>query len=144
SNGDADSDAGNGGAGVGVGTGGHGGDAEANGGDSSTYGFTNSSSSADGGHGGPANVYASQNTPVNNDFNFDHSFNENSDNTYIKDSYNRDNHGVDNHDGGSINNSVVAGRDVDQSSHYDNHSRVYDSFNTDNSRHSVDISDDHS
>ncbi|HEX8933099.1 MAG TPA: hypothetical protein VF788_02675, partial [Pseudonocardiaceae bacterium] len=43
-----------------------------------------------------------------------------------------------------INNSVVAGRDVDQSSHYDNHSRVYDSFNTDNSRHSVDISDDHS
>ncbi len=139
--GDADSEGGNGGDGVGIA--GRGGDAEANGGHATTYGYTNSSSSADGGHGGPANVYASQNTPVNNDFKFDHSFNENSDNTYVTDSYNRDNHGVDNQ-GGHIDHSVVAGHDIKDAYNTDDHSRIDHSFNTDNSYHNVDNSDDHS
>jgi hypothetical protein len=141
--GDADSEGGDGGAGVGVGTAGRGGDAEANGGHANTYGYTNADSSADGGHGGDANVYAPQDTRVNNDFKFDHSFNEDNDTTYIRDSGNQDNDGVDNK-GGYMDHSIAAGDDIRDSFNNDDHSRIDHSFNTDNHRTNIDASDDHS
>ncbi|MGH3912692.1 MAG: hypothetical protein ACRDTC_04685, partial [Pseudonocardiaceae bacterium] len=88
-------------------------------------------SSADGGAGGaggPAYVYADQDTTVVNDFDFEDSFNE-------------DNDGVDNQ-GGLIHNSNVAGDDIEDSFNSDDDTVVNDSFNTDNSVTNIDASDD--
>jgi hypothetical protein len=71
------------------------------------------------------------------------SFHDGSDNTVVNDSFNKDNHGVDN-TGGTINNSAVAGHDLDNSQNSDNHSTVSNSHNSDNSETNVQASDDHS
>ncbi|HET9117426.1 MAG TPA: hypothetical protein VFN75_05000, partial [Pseudonocardiaceae bacterium] len=98
------SQGGAGGPGGGLGVGGNGGfagsggNADAHGGDAHTLGYTTAGSSADGGqggHGGAADVSANQNTLVDNNFRFDHSFNEDNHTTYIDHSFNHDNYGVD-------------------------------------------------
>ncbi|MGH3785502.1 MAG: hypothetical protein ACRDRG_02895 [Pseudonocardiaceae bacterium] len=118
---------------LGVGVGGNGGiadaDASANGGNASAA--TVAQSSADGGAGGAggnAQVIAPQETTVVNDFDFKNSFNE-------------DNDGVDNK-GGIINDSNVAGDDIEDSFNSDDDTVVNDSFNTDNSKFNLDASDD--
>lgn len=122
------------------GRGGHGGDA-----------------SADGGRAGDGgNVQASQYNALEQDYEFENSFNEDNSTTttvindsfkedndvfYANRSFNQDNDGVDNA-GGYITDSIVAGDDVENSG---NSVETYDidgSFNTDNSRTSIDASDD--
>ncbi|MGH3977439.1 MAG: hypothetical protein ACRDRZ_00290 [Pseudonocardiaceae bacterium] len=138
----ADSEGGDGGAGVGVGAGGDGG--EANGGDvdneagdSAAVNETSAESSADGGDGGNSYVDADQDVTVENNFRFEDSFNEDNDVTVIKDSFNEDNDGVEND--GTIEHSVVAGDDINDSFNSDDDVKVEDSYNKDNSETDVDI-----
>jgi hypothetical protein len=69
------------------------------------------------------------------------SFNEDNDTTVYKNSFNQDNDGVDNK-GGVINDSVVAGDDIDRSFNSDDDTYIDRSFNTDNSETNIDASDD--
>jgi hypothetical protein len=68
------------------------------------------------------------------------SFNEDNDVTVIEDSFNQDNDGVDNK-GGTIDDSVVAGEDINDSLNSEEETTVSDSYN-DNSETTVDASDD--
>lgn len=68
------------------------------------------------------------------------SFNQDNDVNVIEDSFNQDNDGVDNK-GGTIEDSVVAGDDIEDSLNSDDDTTVSDSFNVDNSTN-VDASDD--
>jgi hypothetical protein len=148
------SQGGAGGPGVGQGVGGNGGfagsggDADAHGGDAQTLGYTTAGSTADGGqggNGGDATVDANQNTLVNNDLNFDHSFNEDNHTTYIDHSFNHDNHGVDN-TGGNIDHSVVTGDGIDHSFNTQNdlhYTEIQDSFNHVEDNHVLDLDVNH-
>ncbi len=69
------------------------------------------------------------------------SFNQDNDVNVIEDSFNQDNDGVDNK-GGTIDDSVVAGDDIEGSLNSDDDTAVVDSFNEDNSETNVDVSDD--
>jgi hypothetical protein len=123
---------------------GHGGNADADGGNATTLGYTSSQSSADGGDGGEggnAYVYADQDTNVRNDFDFNRSFNEDNDTFYAKNSFNQDNDGVDNA-GGRIDDSVVAGDDINRSFNSDDDVEINNSYNTDNREYNIDNSDD--
>ena len=75
------------------------------------------------------------------DVDIDGSFNSDNDATVIDDSFNQDNDGVDNK-GGTIDDSIVAGEDVEESGNSDDDTTVSDSLNTDNSETNVDASDD--
>lgn len=75
------------------------------------------------------------------DVTIDDSFNEDNDVNVIEDSFNQDNDGVDNK-GGTIEDSVVAGDDIEGSLNSDDDTTVEGSFNTDNSETNVDASDD--
>ena len=75
------------------------------------------------------------------DVTIEDSFNEDNDVNVIEDSFNQDNDGVDNK-GGSIEDSVVAGEDIEDSLNSDDDTTVDDSFNTNNSETNVDASDD--
>lgn len=75
------------------------------------------------------------------DVTIEDSFNEDNDVTVIEDSFNEDNDGVDNK-GGTIDESVVAGDDVEDSLNSDDDTSVDNSFNADNSETTVDASDD--
>jgi hypothetical protein len=127
---------------------GDGGNADAHGGNATTYGVTAANSNADGGNGGNAgnaDVNATQNTGVSNHFDFDHSFNEDSHQTYIDHSFNRDNHGVDN-TGGHIDHSVVTGDGIDRSFNTENdlhYTEVKDSYNHVEDNHLVDVDINH-
>ncbi|HKR48934.1 MAG TPA: IniB N-terminal domain-containing protein [Pseudonocardiaceae bacterium] len=68
------------------------------------------------------------------------SYNQDNDVTTIEDSFNEDNDGVDNKDG-TIEDSAVAGEDVEESLNSDDDTIVNESFNADNSEN-VDVSDD--
>jgi hypothetical protein len=59
--------------------------------------------------------------------------------TIVEDSFNQDNDGVDNK-GGTIDDSIVAGDDVENSGNQDNDTEVTDSFNEDNDTVTVDDS----
>ncbi|MGH3912693.1 MAG: IniB N-terminal domain-containing protein [Pseudonocardiaceae bacterium] len=69
------------------------------------------------------------------------SFDQDNDVNVIEDSFNQDNDGVDNK-GGTIEDSVVAGEDIEGSLNSDDDTTVSDSLNTDNSETNVDASDD--
>jgi hypothetical protein len=69
------------------------------------------------------------------------SFNQDNDVNVIEDSFNQDNDGVDNK-GGTIDDSVVAGEDIEDSLNSDDDTVVRDSYNVDNSEANVDASDD--
>ncbi|MGH3776491.1 MAG: hypothetical protein ACRDRR_12305 [Pseudonocardiaceae bacterium] len=141
----SDVEGGDAGDGVGVGAGGNGGSAD--GGNARADG-------GDGGNGG--DVYTDQSTTVNQDYRFEDSFNEDNDTTtnirdsfnedndttYIRDSFKSDDDGVDNK-GGHIEDSVVAGRDIDDSFNSDDDVEIDDSFNTDYREYNIDASDDH-
>lgn len=75
------------------------------------------------------------------DVTIEDSFNEDNDVTVIEDSFNQDNDGVDNK-GGTIEDSVVAGKDIEESLNSDDDTVVDDSFTTDDSETDVDASDD--
>jgi len=75
------------------------------------------------------------------DVNIKDSFNSDTDINVIEDSFNQDNDGVDNK-GGIINDSAVAGDDIEDSLNSDDDTVVKDSFNTDNSETNIDASDD--
>lgn len=75
------------------------------------------------------------------DVTIEDSFNSDNDAIVIEDSYNQDNDGVDNK-GGTIDDSIVAGDDVESSGNSDDDTSVSDSLNTDNSETYVDASDD--
>ncbi len=74
------------------------------------------------------------------DVTIEDSFNQDNDVNVIEDSFNQDNDGVDNK-GGTIDDSVVAGEDIEDSLKSDDDTTVSDSFNVDNSE-TVDASDD--
>lgn len=69
------------------------------------------------------------------------SFNQDNDVNVITDSFNQDNDGVDNK-GGTIDDSAVAGDDIDDSLNSQKDTTVTDSYNLDNSQTTVDASDD--
>ncbi|MGH3973579.1 MAG: IniB N-terminal domain-containing protein [Pseudonocardiaceae bacterium] len=69
------------------------------------------------------------------------SFNQDNDVNVIEDSFNQDNDGVDNK-GGTIDDSVVAGNDIEGSLNSDDDTAVVDSFNQDNDETNVESSDD--
>ncbi len=73
------------------------------------------------------------------DVTIEDSFNEDNSVTVIEDSFNEDNDGVDNK-GGTIDDSVVAGEDIEDSLNSEDDTVVDGSFNTDNSEN-VDASD---
>ncbi len=75
------------------------------------------------------------------DVTIEDSFNADNDVNVIEDSFNQDNDGVDNK-GGTIEDSVVAGDDIEGSLNSDDDTTVEGSFNTDNSETNVDASDD--
>jgi hypothetical protein len=75
------------------------------------------------------------------DVTIEDSFNEDNDVNVIEDSFNQDNDGVDNK-GGTIDDSVVAGEDIDDSLNSDDDTTVSDSYNVDNRETNVDASDD--
>ncbi|MGQ0778036.1 MAG: IniB N-terminal domain-containing protein [Pseudonocardiales bacterium] len=75
------------------------------------------------------------------DVTIEDSFNSDTDVNVIEDSFNQDNDGVDNK-GGIIDDSAVAGDDIEGSLNSDDDTVVDDSFNTDNSETNVDASDD--
>lgn len=75
------------------------------------------------------------------DVNIDNSFNQDTDVNMIEDSFNQDNDGVDNK-GGTIDDSVAAGDDIENSFNSEENTSVTDSFNTDNSETNVDASND--
>jgi hypothetical protein len=75
------------------------------------------------------------------DVTIEDSFNQDNDVNVIEDSFNQDNDGVDNK-GGTIDDSVAAGDDINDSLNSDDDVKVDDSFNTDNSETNVDASDD--
>ncbi len=75
------------------------------------------------------------------DVNIEDSFNSDNDAIVIDDSFNQDNDGVDNK-GGTIDDSIVAGEDVEDSGNSDDDTTVSDSLNTDNSQTNIDASDD--
>lgn len=144
---DVDSDGGDSGPAVGLGAGGdggvtgRGGDATSEGGDALALNETEAESSADGGDGGDAVVFADQDTTVTNDFDFVGSFNEDNDVNTFRNSFNSDDDGIDNA-GGQMNGTVAAGRDINNSLNSDDDVRISDSFNPDNSRTVIDASDD--
>lgn len=74
------------------------------------------------------------------DVTIEDSFNEDNDVNVIEDSFNQDNDGVDNK-GGTIDDSAVAGDDIEDSLNSDDDTSVSDSYN-DNSETIVDASDD--
>ena len=74
------------------------------------------------------------------DVTIEDSFNEDNDVNVIEDSFNQDNDGVDNK-GGTIDDSAVAGDDIDESLNSEEETTVTDSYN-DNSETNVDASDD--
>ncbi|MGQ0719231.1 MAG: IniB N-terminal domain-containing protein [Pseudonocardiales bacterium] len=75
------------------------------------------------------------------DVTIEDSFNQDNDVNVIEDSFNQDNDGVDNK-GGTIDDSVVAGEDIEDSLNSDDDTTVDGSFNTANSETNVDASDD--
>lgn len=75
------------------------------------------------------------------DVTIEDSFNEDNDVNVIEDSFNQDNDGVDNK-GGTIDDSAVAGDDIEDSLNSDDDIDVSDSYNADNSQTNVDASDD--
>ncbi len=89
------------------------------------------------------NVDDRDSTEINadGDVNIEDSFNQDNDVSVIEDSFNQDNDGVDNK-GGTIDDSVAAGDDIDDSLNSDDDVKVDDSFNEDNSETNVDASDD--
>lgn len=74
------------------------------------------------------------------DVTINESFNQDNDVNVIEDSFNQDNDGVDNK-GGTIDDSVVAGDDIDDSLNSEEETTVTDSYN-DNTETNVDVSDD--
>jgi hypothetical protein len=133
------SQGGNGGAGGGHGAGGHG---------AGGHGAGGHGAGGHGGNGGDADVHASQDTVVVNEFDhsfnednhtthIDHSFNQDNDTTYIDRSFNEDNDGVDNKDG-HIYDSVVAGDDIENSFN-DDDTVINDSFKEDNDFLDLDV-----
>ena len=74
------------------------------------------------------------------DVTIEDSFNEDNDVNVIEDSFNQDNDGVDNK-GGIIDDSAVAGDDIEDSLNSDDDTSVSDSYN-DNSETTIDASDD--
>ena len=132
--------------------GGHGGDAE--GGNAAGKSAAAAASSASGGHGGKADVDTDQNTTLTNQFN--HSGNDGSYNTTIKDSfnedndvnitknsYNQDNDGLDNSHG-TIKGSIVAGDDVKNSGNSDDDTNLNNVGNKYDVDVDIDASDDDS
>src|SRR5918997_4579572 len=113
--------------------------------------------SADGGRAGDGgNVQANQYNTLEQDYEFEDSFNEDNSTTttvikdsfkedndvfYANRSFNQDNDGVDNA-GGYISDSIVAGDDVEDSGNSDDDVRIDDSFNTDYREYKIDNSDD--
>jgi hypothetical protein len=113
--------------------------------------------SADGGRAGDGgNVQANQYNTLEQDYEFENSFNEDNSTTttvindsfkedndvfYANRSFNEDNDGVDNA-GGYIRDSIVAGDDVEDSGNSETDVEIDESFNTDNSRTNIDASDD--
>jgi hypothetical protein len=75
------------------------------------------------------------------DVTIEDSFNQDNDVNVIEDSFNQDNDGVDNK-GGTIEDSTVAGEDIEDSLNSDDDTVVDGSFTTDNSETNVDASDD--
>ncbi len=75
------------------------------------------------------------------DVTIEDSFNQDNDVNVIEDSFNQDNDGIDNK-GGTIEDSVVAGEDIEESLNSDDDTVVDDSFNTDSSETNIDASDD--
>jgi hypothetical protein len=75
------------------------------------------------------------------DVTIEDSFNQDNDVNVIEDSFNQDNDGVDNK-GGTIDNSAVAGDNIEDSLNSDDDIDVSDSYNADNSETNVDASDD--
>ncbi|MGH3821507.1 MAG: IniB N-terminal domain-containing protein [Pseudonocardiaceae bacterium] len=75
------------------------------------------------------------------DVTIENSFNEDNDVNMIEDSYNQDNDGVDNK-GGKIDDSAVAGEDIEDSFTSDDDTTVTDSYKVDNSVSDVDASSD--
>ena len=65
--------------------------------------------------------------------------NSTTEHTIVEDSFNEDNDGVDNK-GGTIDDSIVAGDDVENSGNQDNDTEVTDSYNEDNDTVTVDDS----
>ena len=89
------------------------------------------------------NVDDRDSTEINadGDVTINDSFNEDNDVNVIEDSFNQDNDGVDNK-GGTIDDSAVAGDDIEDSLNSDDDIDVSDSYNADNSETNVDASDD--
>ncbi len=77
------------------------------------------------------------------DVNIDDSFNQDNDVAIIEDSFNEDNDGVDNK-GGTIDDSAVAGDDIEGSFTSNDDTAVIDSYKVDNSISDVDASSDDS
>ena len=89
------------------------------------------------------NVDDRDSTEINadGDVTINDSFNQDNDVNVIEDSFNQDNDGVDNK-GGTIDDSAVAGDDIEDSLNSDDDIDVSDSYNADNSETNVDASDD--
>jgi len=132
--------------------GGNGGDAH--GGDAVGKSAAAAASSANGGHGGTADVDTDQNTTLTNQFNHSgndgsyntsikESFNEDNDVTITKNSYNQDNDGLDN-SGGTIKGSIVAGDDVENSGNSDDDTNLNNVGNKYDTDVEIDASDDDS
>ncbi|MGH3908649.1 MAG: IniB N-terminal domain-containing protein [Pseudonocardiaceae bacterium] len=75
------------------------------------------------------------------DVTIEDSFNQDNDVNVIEDSFNQDNDGVDNK-GGTIDDSTVAGDDIEDSLNSDDDTTVSDSYNADSSETNIDASDD--